>query len=124
MICRQTQRENAECEWEKEQWKLATVQPNPANVKQDVKPSTPSSMCAASENVTSSTPLSGKDVISIDVSPRASSISSAGANVSPVQPRGCGYPRKTLQCTDYSDFPVNGTADEQEHWFKVKTTHN
>ena len=68
------------------------------------------------------TSASAKDVVPLDVSPGASSISSVGAT--PVQNKSCGHPRKALQRTDYSDFPINGTPEEQECQFKAKTTQN
>ena len=33
---------------------------------------------------------------------------------------GRGRPRKEKTGVDYSDFPVNGSQEEQERWFKAK----
>ena len=79
-------------------------------------------MYAGSETASLNTPASAKEVVSLDVSPGASSISSIGGT--PVQTKSCGHPRKPLERMDYSDFPINGTHEEQECWFKAKTTHN
>ena len=86
----------------------------------------PSSMYGGSSGASLGTPTSAKEPLSVDMSPGASSVSSVsgGANVTPVQSKGHGHPRKPLQKLDYSDFPVNGTAEKQEKWFKTKTIRN
>ena len=103
--------------------KLAAVQPKLPKVKTEL--STPS-MYGGSAGATLGTPTSVKEPLSADVSHGASSVSSVsgGANVTPVQSKGNGHQRKPLQKMDYSDFSVNGTAEEQEKWFKAKITRN
>ena len=80
--------------------------------------SIPSSMYGGSAGASLGTPT--------DMSPRASSLSSVsgGVIITPVQSKGHGHPRKLLQKPDYSDFPVNGIAKEQEKWLKAKITRN
>ena len=58
--------------------------------------------------------------IGSDISPATSTLSASSAT--PTAPRPHGRPHKKLSKPDYSDFPVNGTPEEQEHWFKAKNT--
>ena len=37
-------------------------------------------------------------------------------------PQGCGWPCKVHTKPIYSDFPVSTTQEDQERWFKMKTT--
>ena len=87
-------------------------------------PSTPSSMLDVSDIGSVGTPTLNKGLGSEEPSPGNSSVSSLGANVTPSQFQGRGRPHKPITKLDYSDFPINGTPDEQERWFKVKQTRN
>ena len=53
-------------------------------------------------------------------SPAASTISAGSVTPSNVKCRG--RPRKIVTNLDYSDFPVGGTYEEKEHWFRAKHT--
>ena len=65
------------------------------------------------------TPPSGSSAtLSADAHQSVSSVSSIPPILS--SDRGRGHPRKDRQKPMYSDFPVNETLEEQEHWFKAK----
>ena len=70
------------------------------------------------------TPVSSKMVDdqgeAIDSSPATSTISAGSAT--PSLPRGRGRPRKLVTKPDFSDFPVDGSYEDQERWFKAKRT--
>ena len=69
------------------------------------------------------TPQSSKFLdIASDTSPATSTIS-ASSTATPSMPRGRGRPRKILTKPDFSDFPVGGSYEEQERWFKAKKTN-
>ena len=69
------------------------------------------------------TPQSSKFLdIASDTSP-ATSMISASSTATPSMPRGRGRPRKILTKPDFSDFPVGGSYEEQECWFKAKKTN-
>ena len=53
-------------------------------------------------------------------SPAASTISAGSVTPSNVKCRG--RPHKIVTKPDYSDFPVGGTYEEQDHWFRAKCT--
>ena len=59
---------------------------------------------------------------SSDFSPTGSVSSSPQSNDPKEQKRGRGHPHKECVGVTYSDFPVNRSVKEQEHWFKAKTT--
>ena len=68
------------------------------------------------------TPQSSKFLdIASDTSP-ATSMISASSTATPSMPRGRGRPCKILTKPDFSDFPVGGSYEEQECWFKAKKT--
>ena len=69
------------------------------------------------------TPQSSKYLdITSDTSPATSTISTS-STATPSMPRGRGRPHKILTKPDFSDFPVGGSYDEQECWFKAKKTN-
>ena len=69
------------------------------------------------------TPQSSKFLdIASDTSPTTSMISTS-STATPSMPRGRGRPRKILTKPDFSDFPVGGSYEEQECWFKAKKTN-
>ena len=55
-----------------------------------------------------------------DSSPATSTISAGSVTPSHVKRRG--RPCKIVTKPDYSDFPVGGTYEEQDHWFRAKHT--
>ena len=55
-----------------------------------------------------------------DSSPATSTISAGIVTPSNVKCRG--RPHKIVTKPDYSDFPVGGTYEEQDHWFRSKHT--
>ena len=57
-----------------------------------------------------------------DSSPATSTISAGSVTPSNVKCRG--RPHKIVTKLDYSDFPVAGTFEEQDHWFRAKQTQN
>ena len=59
---------------------------------------------------------------SSDFSPTSSVSSTPWSNDPKEQKRGRGWPHKECVGVTYSDFPVIGSVEEQEHWFKAKTT--
>ena len=88
-----------------------------------VDPGTPKQPIATDTMEDISTPQSFQPTdIPSDVSPATSSVS--GASATPSVTRHHGRPHKALSRTDYLDFPINGTPEKQEHWFKVKNTRN
>ena len=59
---------------------------------------------------------------SSDFSPASSVSSTPQSNDAKEPKRGRGCPYKECGPVTYSDFPVNWYLNEQEHWFKAKTT--
>ena len=57
-----------------------------------------------------------------DSSPATSTISAGSVTPSNVKCRG--RPHKIVTKLDYSDFPVGGTFEEQDCWFRAKWTQN
>ena len=69
------------------------------------------------------TPLSNQcSDIGSDISPATSMLSASSAT--PLGARPHDRLPKKLSKPDYSDYPVNGTPEEQEHWLKAKNTRN
>ena len=67
-----------------------------------------------------STPMSMP--VSSQTAPATSEISPSTSSTCSSTPRGHGQPCKALTKPSYSDFPVDGSPEEQKHWFKSKVT--
>ena len=83
-----------------------------------VVPDTPKQAIAtvSPEDISTPTTLPHNDATS-DVNPATSSV--LGTSATPSVTRCCGRPHKALTRTDYLDFPIHGTPEEKECWFKA-----
>ena len=104
----------------------SVLPPTTPNVKQNQSSAAanegPSAKDLTPESI--GTPVSSKMVDdqgeAIDSSPAMSTISAGSAT--PSLPRGRGRPHKLVTKPDFSDFPVDGSYEDQERWFKAKRT--
>ena len=68
-------------------------------------------------------PVSSKFTDNVtNISPATSTISAASVTT-PSNVWCRGRPHKIVSRPDYSDFPVGGTCEEQDQWFKAKHTN-
>ena len=69
------------------------------------------------------TPVSSKFTDNASDSSPATSTISAASVTTPSNVQCRGRPHKIVSRPDYSDFPVGGTYEEQDRWFKAKRTN-